>query len=163
MCWRCNSAGRCKKCSCVKEGRACSNCLPSRRGSCCNSQLRAKPCARALPRRCARGVNYLRASAVSKRLGCLNGAKFHLMQTHRSLRSCAADSAKRRKGVAIIIKTLTCIARVDARSYTVRTRACALYIKSLVCLAQSPQPPHPPQPPQSPQRVCVCVCVCVDM
>ena len=35
-CCRCNWAGTCKSCSCVKDGRACSNCLPKRLGSCVN-------------------------------------------------------------------------------------------------------------------------------
>ena len=33
----CNGNGRCKKCSCVKAGRPCTNCLPSRNGTCENS------------------------------------------------------------------------------------------------------------------------------
>ena len=35
-CCRCNRASTCKSCSCVKGGRACSNCLPIRLGRCVN-------------------------------------------------------------------------------------------------------------------------------
>ena len=34
-CW-CNASGRCKNCRCVKDGQPCTNCLPSRRGTCSN-------------------------------------------------------------------------------------------------------------------------------
>ena len=35
-CCRCNASGRCKNCMCVKDGQPCTNCLPSRRGTCSN-------------------------------------------------------------------------------------------------------------------------------
>ena len=34
---RCNGSGSCKNCSCKKESRSCSDCLPRRRGRCTNS------------------------------------------------------------------------------------------------------------------------------
>ena len=37
ICCRCNGSGRCISCSCVKSGRVCIDCLPSRKGHCCNS------------------------------------------------------------------------------------------------------------------------------
>ena len=37
VCCRCNASGRCKKCLCVKGGKRCDGCLPSRHGRCCNS------------------------------------------------------------------------------------------------------------------------------
>ena len=36
VCCRCNGSGRCKACSCVKSGRSCVDCLPSRNGHCSN-------------------------------------------------------------------------------------------------------------------------------
>ena len=36
VCCRCNGDGKCKNCSCVKEGKNCSNCLQSRREKCLN-------------------------------------------------------------------------------------------------------------------------------
>ena len=39
VCCRCNGSGRCKSCSCVKSGRPCVDCLPSRKGHCCNNAL----------------------------------------------------------------------------------------------------------------------------
>ncbi len=36
VCCRCNGSGRCKGCTCKKNGRACTNCLPYRRGQCSN-------------------------------------------------------------------------------------------------------------------------------
>jgi hypothetical protein len=35
-CCRCNRTGSCKGCACVKAGKPCSNCLPSKLGSCAN-------------------------------------------------------------------------------------------------------------------------------
>ena len=41
-CCRCNGGGKCSNCVCVKAKRQCTNCLPSKRGSCLNpSQLSA--------------------------------------------------------------------------------------------------------------------------
>ena len=37
VCCRCNGGGRCMSCHCVKSGRQCVDCLPSRKGHCCNS------------------------------------------------------------------------------------------------------------------------------
>ena len=37
VCCRCNGSGRCMSCSCVKSGRPCVDCLPSRKGHCCNN------------------------------------------------------------------------------------------------------------------------------
>ena len=37
VCCRCNASGRCKKCSCTKLNKECSNCLPLRRGHCHNT------------------------------------------------------------------------------------------------------------------------------
>ena len=39
VCCRCNGSGRCESCSCVKSGRPCVDCLPSRKGHCCNNAL----------------------------------------------------------------------------------------------------------------------------
>ena len=39
-CCRCNKAGRCGNCACVKAGRFCQNCLPGRLGKCVNSTAR---------------------------------------------------------------------------------------------------------------------------
>ena len=36
LCCRCNGSGHCKSCSCVKSGRQCVDCLPSRKGHCGN-------------------------------------------------------------------------------------------------------------------------------
>lgn len=36
VCCRCNGSGRCLSCSCVKLGKLCVDCLPSRKGQCCN-------------------------------------------------------------------------------------------------------------------------------
>ena len=36
MCCRCNGSGRCKNCSCVKNGSKCVDCLPARKGRCAN-------------------------------------------------------------------------------------------------------------------------------
>ena len=36
LCCRCNRTGQCRGCACVKAGNLCSNCLPSRLGSCSN-------------------------------------------------------------------------------------------------------------------------------
>ena len=37
VCCRCNGSGRCRSCACVKSGRPCVDCLPSRKGNCCNN------------------------------------------------------------------------------------------------------------------------------
>ena len=37
-CCKCNRTGTCKGCACVKAGLPCTSCLPSRLGSCMNSQ-----------------------------------------------------------------------------------------------------------------------------
>ena len=37
VCCRCDGSGRCRSCACVKSGRPCVDCLPSRKGHCCNS------------------------------------------------------------------------------------------------------------------------------
>lgn len=42
-CCRCNKTGRCKNCCCIKQGRACSTCLPLRLGHCANLILNASP------------------------------------------------------------------------------------------------------------------------
>ena len=36
QCCRCNGSGRCKNCSCVKAGKVCIDCLPSKRQACSN-------------------------------------------------------------------------------------------------------------------------------
>ena len=36
---RCNGNGRCKACSCQKMGKRCLNCLPARKGTCCNLSI----------------------------------------------------------------------------------------------------------------------------
>ena len=36
-CCRCNRTGRCRNCSCVKNGRQCLGCLPQRLGNCINT------------------------------------------------------------------------------------------------------------------------------
>ena len=36
QCCKCNRTGQCRGCACVKAGRFCSNCLPSRLGRCSN-------------------------------------------------------------------------------------------------------------------------------
>ena len=38
-CFRCNSTGRCRSCTCRKGGIPCVNCLPSRQGRCANKSL----------------------------------------------------------------------------------------------------------------------------
>ena len=37
VCCRCNGGGRCKFCICAKSGRPRVDCLPSRKGHCCNN------------------------------------------------------------------------------------------------------------------------------
>ena len=37
VCCRCNRSGKCRNCVCVKQGRACVDCLPSRQDACCNT------------------------------------------------------------------------------------------------------------------------------
>ena len=37
VCCRCNDHGTCQRCSCVKAGRFCVNCLPLKRGHCANA------------------------------------------------------------------------------------------------------------------------------
>ena len=37
QCCRCNGSGLCKNCSCVKAGKACVDCLPSKRQRCSNT------------------------------------------------------------------------------------------------------------------------------
>jgi len=37
VCCRCNGSGRCRSCTCVKSGRPCVDCRPSRKGHCCNN------------------------------------------------------------------------------------------------------------------------------
>ena len=39
VCCRCNGSGRCTSCVCVKAGRPCTDCLPSRKGHCCNNNF----------------------------------------------------------------------------------------------------------------------------
>ena len=36
QCCRCNRTGSCRRCACVKAGRHCVNCLPSKLGTCSN-------------------------------------------------------------------------------------------------------------------------------
>ena len=45
VCCRCNRQGKCKNCLCVKQGRVCTNCLPSRAGGCQNLDAPAPPTA----------------------------------------------------------------------------------------------------------------------
>ena len=45
VCCRCNRQGKCKNCVCVKQGRVCINCLPSRVGGCQNLDVPALPSA----------------------------------------------------------------------------------------------------------------------
>ena len=40
---RCNRTGLCRGCVCVKVGRKCINCLPSKRGSCANTSVPQPP------------------------------------------------------------------------------------------------------------------------
>ena len=42
-CCKCNRTGSCKGCACVKAGKPCANCLPSKLGSCINSSSTQKP------------------------------------------------------------------------------------------------------------------------
>ena len=42
-CCKCNRTGSCKGCACVKAGKPCANCLPSKLGSCTNSSSTQKP------------------------------------------------------------------------------------------------------------------------
>ena len=37
VCCRCNGRGCCTSSVCVKAGRPCTDCLPSRKGHCCNN------------------------------------------------------------------------------------------------------------------------------
>ena len=41
-CCRCNGSGRCVNCTCVKSGKLCNDCLPSRKG-CCQNQKKPPP------------------------------------------------------------------------------------------------------------------------
>jgi hypothetical protein len=41
-CCRCNRTGSCKGCACVKAGIPCTNCLPSKLGSCVNTLTTAR-------------------------------------------------------------------------------------------------------------------------
>ena len=43
VCCRCNRTGQCRGCACVKAGKLCSSCLPSRLGSCSNVGRRQDP------------------------------------------------------------------------------------------------------------------------
>ena len=43
QCCRCNRTGLCRGCACVKAGRKCINCLPSKRGSCSNTAVPPPP------------------------------------------------------------------------------------------------------------------------
>ena len=43
QCCRCNRTGLCRGCACVKAGRRCINCLPSKRGSCANTSVPPQP------------------------------------------------------------------------------------------------------------------------
>ena len=36
ICCRCNGSGRCRGCKCAKAGKPCLDCLPARKGHCCN-------------------------------------------------------------------------------------------------------------------------------
>ena len=38
VCCKCNRFSKCRLCACVKAGSKCSDCLPSRGGTCCNFQ-----------------------------------------------------------------------------------------------------------------------------
>ena len=38
-CCRCNRSGRCRNCSCVKNGTLCQDCLPQRLGNCINASV----------------------------------------------------------------------------------------------------------------------------
>ena len=38
-CCRCNRSGRCRNCSCVKNGTLCQDCLPQRLGNCTNASV----------------------------------------------------------------------------------------------------------------------------
>eukprot|EP00117_Sycon_ciliatum_P037674 scpid101474/ scgid28129/ len=42
-CCRCNSNGTCVRCECMKEGRECRNCLPSKKNKCRNSSPTSQP------------------------------------------------------------------------------------------------------------------------
>ena len=43
LCCRCNRTGSCRGCACVKAGKRCSNCLPSKLGSCLNVSSSVTP------------------------------------------------------------------------------------------------------------------------
>ena len=43
VCCRCNRAGVCRSCACVKAKRPCVNCLPSKQGNCTNISTAAIP------------------------------------------------------------------------------------------------------------------------
>ena len=54
MCCRCNGSGRCRNCSCSKAGKPCVDCLPRRKGRCCNerhtsSQTTTQPSSQTTP------------------------------------------------------------------------------------------------------------------
>ena len=43
QCCRCNGSGTCAQCSCRKDGRSCTGCLPSRKNRCKNSPPSSQP------------------------------------------------------------------------------------------------------------------------
>ena len=43
VCCRCNVRGKCMSCICVKQGRVCTSCLPSRTGGCHNPAVATCP------------------------------------------------------------------------------------------------------------------------
>ena len=54
VCCRCNGSGRCRNCSCSKAGKLCVDCLPQRKGRCCNeshasSQTPTQPSSQTTP------------------------------------------------------------------------------------------------------------------
>ena len=54
VCCRCNGSGRCRNCSCSKAGKPCVDCLPQRKGRCCNeshtsSQTPIQPSSQNIP------------------------------------------------------------------------------------------------------------------
>ena len=48
-CCRCNRVGQCKNCVCVKRGRVCDGCLPSKLGKCQNTSNTHAPDTTPLP------------------------------------------------------------------------------------------------------------------
>ena len=62
VCCRCNGDGKCRNCSCVKEGKTCTTCLPSRRGRCLNKPHPSAPAPANQPVHCPSARTQLTAT-----------------------------------------------------------------------------------------------------